>query len=147
MAKLADPAVLKLFGKLKWLGIVALAAIVAACNLLPPNLNEISGTYRLNAPAGVGILTIKPDGIWKYKFDDNKKIPTTGQWSREPSADSFSTVAIVLEHFQLGFDRHSDLPVLVEDRPGFFFLNLERTWTGDIRDCLGEDYNLCFIKQ
>jgi hypothetical protein len=133
--------------RLNFLTFISLAAMLAGCGLQAPNLDEVYGTYRLNAPAGIGILTVKPDGTWEYKFDKNDKIPNAGRWTREPSADSSSTLAIVLERFHIGFLRHSDLvPVEIEQRPGFFVLNLERTWDRSVRDCLDED-NLCFIKQ
>jgi hypothetical protein len=129
---------------LKLIALFVPAAILAACELPPPNSDEISGIYRLDGPDFAATIIIKQEGVWEYKFESAGHFERSGQWSREPQADSASTIAITLDNFVFGFQFR---PYPRPDGPTTYVMNLEKDNRGRIKSCLTEDNQFCFRKQ
>jgi hypothetical protein len=131
------------FWSLSSLGCTIALASIVGCNPSPPTLGDIMGTYRLNAPVGVAVLAIGPNGVWEYSLNSKEPLSNRGKWVREQAVDSSGKLAIVLQEFQLGFKRYAQ----ENPRPVNFFLTFEKTRSGQIQSCLTEDNQLCFIKE
>ena len=120
------------------------SVLQTGCNGPPPTLDEVMGTYRLASPAGPATLRLNADGTWEYDLAKDGGFRRTGNWEREPRPDLPSILVIGLNSFEFGFSRYSG------DRMGgvYYLMNLEYYYPRPaIRACLGDSYDMCFIKQ
>jgi hypothetical protein len=118
-------------------------ALLVGCENERPALADATGTYQFESTEASATLVLKLDRTWEYRLLRPSELSSVGRWEHVPSADSSSTLAISLNDFSLGFP---DWPGTNPNRRSNFFLNLERSYRGEIRSCLGEEYKRCFIK-